>query len=244
MHIRLSAIVFASLAVALAVAATLTAAELTRTVSVVSVSATNDSSPAEITYAAPAPSESDGGGPTRTLFTPVPQMHQRITVKPFGEYFTPESSPVHDPFIGWHTAIDVEYTDAEDDVPVFAIADGTVLRAEWAHGYGGVVVIRHIVHEKPLLALYGHLDYKALPDVGENVSAGEQIGHLGDDQSYETDGNRKHLHFGIPLSEPVDIRGYVQHESELSGWADPLTLFPEECTTPAEDLLTPGTVAC
>lgn len=186
----------------------------------------------------------EGDGPARTLFTPVPEIYGRITVKPFGEYFTPELSPVGDHFIGWHTAIDIEYTEADQDIPVFAIADGTVLRAEWAHGYGGVVVIRHTIDGTPQLALYGHMDYHDLPPVGSIVTAGEQIGYLGEDHSYETDGNRKHLHFGLPVNEPVDIRGYVQHEYELSGWTDPRTLFPEECTTPAPDLMSPGTVSC
>jgi len=40
-----------------------------------------------------------------------------------------------------------------------------------------------------------------------------------------TDGERSHLHFAILSDNRIDVRGYVQSESELLGWIDPVILY-------------------
>ena len=161
-----------------------------------------------------------------TLVEPIADMKARVTKKPFGIFITPETSPVQpERFRGYHTGIDVEYEDAMDDIPVVAIADGTVLTSRTASGYGGVVVIRHVLANETVLALYGHLDPSMLPSQGGIVAAGERIGVLGAGDTSETDGERKHLHFAILKDGAVDLRGYVQNQSELSLWYDPFTFF-------------------
>lgn len=161
------------------------------------------------------------------LVEPVAGFKQHITKKPFGIFITPENSPVeHDKFNGYHTGVDSEFTDSQEEIPVRAIADGTLVASVWTSGYGGVVVIRHIIAGVPLFSLYGHLDPASfLPSGTAQVKAGDRIGVLGDDHSEETDGARKHLHFSIYTGPKMDFRGYVQTEEELSGWLNPLDLY-------------------
>jgi len=94
-----------------------------------------------------------------------------------------------------------------------------------ANGYGGIVVIEHMISNKTLLVIYGHLDPKSLIDENSSVTAGQQIGVLGDGGTSETDRERKHLHLGVLPTTKLDIRGYVESAAELSDWLDPLTFF-------------------
>ncbi|MDP3696510.1 MAG: peptidoglycan DD-metalloendopeptidase family protein [Candidatus Taylorbacteria bacterium] len=164
------------------------------------------------------------------LEEPVIGFKERITKKPFGIYITPETSPVQpDKFDGYHVGVDAEFTDVQENVPVMAVADGVILVRAHAPGYGGVVVVRHILNGVPVLGLYGHLDPASfLPVAISQVTAGSQIGILGDDHSEETDGARKHLHFSLQLDrddEKIDFRGYVKTEEELSNWLNPIDFY-------------------
>lgn len=172
------------------------------------------------------------------LVGPVDGFRERIIKKSFGIFITPETSPIeNDRFSGYHTGVDAEFTDVIEDVPVRAIADGTILVRAYASGYGGVVVARHIINGTSIVALYGHLDQKSfLPSSIVNVKAGDQIGILGDDHSDETDGVRKHLHFSLhpdrgdeeispELSQRIDFRGYVKTQEELTNWLNPLDFY-------------------
>lgn len=171
-----------------------------------------------------------GGDETQknfNLIEPVAGFRQNITKKSFGIFITPETSPVQpDKFTGYHTGVDSEFTDSDEEIPVRAIADGTVIVSIWSSGYGGVVVIKHIIKDVPLFALYGHIDPASfLPPGTTQVKAGDQIGVLGDDHSQETDGARKHLHFSIYIGEKMDFHGYVETQEELSNWLNPLDLY-------------------
>lgn len=160
------------------------------------------------------------------LLDPVAQFKDRISKKTFGMYITPDTSPVdRDRFAGFHTGVDAEFTDTTVDIPVSAITDGMVVLSKWATGYGGVVVIRHIIMDIPVFALYGHLDPASLVTVGTPVSPGQRLGILGDDHSEETDDVRKHLHFSLYAGEKMDVRGYVPAETDLANWMDPLLFF-------------------
>jgi murein DD-endopeptidase MepM/ murein hydrolase activator NlpD len=162
-----------------------------------------------------------------SLIEPVDQFVAHATHKPFGIYITPETSPIkNDYHTGYHTGVDAEFTDTIGDVPVYAIADGTVIVRNWVKGYGGVIVIRHLIHGTPLYALYGHLDPNSFlsSDITQ-VTGGQQIAILGDDHSHETDGVRKHLHFSISSTEKLNLRGYVQTEQELTHWLNPLDFY-------------------
>lgn len=93
-------------------------------------------------------------------------------------------------------------------------------------GYGGVMVIEHQIEGKTYSAIYGHLRLSSIEkNVGEEVKLGKQIAVLGTAYSKETDGERKHLHFGLIEGSSTSILGYVQTKSALLGWIDPLEFF-------------------
>lgn len=162
-----------------------------------------------------------------TLAEPIAEFKSRITKKPFGKYFSPGNSPVQpERFSGYHTAVDVEYTDTTADIPVFALTDGRVVLSRVASGYGGVFMVQFRFKDKPYTAVYGHIRPSTMPKVATEIQRGQKIGVLGTGYSSETDGERKHLHFGILLGSTTNLKGYAQSTSELSAWIDPLSLFP------------------
>lgn len=161
---------------------------------------------------------------------PTQEFFLRITKKQFGTFVTPERSPVQpEKFTGYHTAVDVEFDDASSPIPVFAIADGEIIQAQWVSGYGGLIVLRTMIDGRRQYIIYGHLDTSSMTQQ-KTVKRGEQIALLGEGYSRETDGERKHLHFGI-RNDTLDIRGYVQSQAELSGWVDPIP-FLEQLNVP------------
>ena len=158
------------------------------------------------------------------LAEPVGEFKPRITKKFFGTYITPQNSPVSpERFTGYHTGVDVEYTDVTGDVPVSAVADGTVVVSRIVSGYGGVIIIRHTINGQTLYGVYGHLRPTSLAPVNTVVSRGRQIAVLGTGYTAQTDGERHHLHFA--LAKANTLAGYVSIQSALSGWLDPLSLY-------------------
>lgn len=159
---------------------------------------------------------------------PLDRAAQRITKKPFGIFITPQTSPVQpERFHGWHTGTDFEIfpEELDADVSVHAICDGTIAVKRFASGYGGVLVQNCRLDNQPITVIYGHLKLASIQkSTGDQLNTGETIGTLGKAYSQETDGERKHLHLGIHKGSSVNILGYVQNKSELSGWVDPCTL--------------------
>jgi len=150
-------------------------------------------------------------------FYPITEFKERITKKSFGIYISPQDSPVQpERFKGFHTGVDVEYEDVEDDVPVFAICDGEVVLSRWVSGYGGTLVLKC----RENYYIYGHLNVDSIVKKTK-ILKGEQIALLGKGNSIETDYERKHLHFSIN-KKSADLRGYVQNKDELNNWDDPL----------------------
>ncbi|MDP3997399.1 MAG: M23 family metallopeptidase [Candidatus Andersenbacteria bacterium] len=162
---------------------------------------------------------------TPSLIEPVAQFKQRVTKKPFGIYVTPQNSPVQpERFTGYHTGADTEYADIAGPVPVYSVAAGRILTAQWVSGYGGLVAEQITINNQPIIAIYGHLNPSSLPSVGQQISADEQVGLLGTDYTNQTDGERKHLHFSLVKDTAVNLKGYVQNKSALSDWIDPMSL--------------------
>jgi murein DD-endopeptidase MepM/ murein hydrolase activator NlpD len=79
---------------------------------------------------------------------------------------------------------------AEQGTPVLAVQDGTVVSAEYAGGYGLMVVLDHKVESSELQSRYAHLS-DILVEPGKVVSKGDVIGLVG------STGNSTgpHLHF-------------------------------------------------
>lgn len=164
-----------------------------------------------------------------SYFPPITDYQERVTKKPFGVYITPQTSPVQpEKFTGYHTGVDFETfpDEANIDVPIYAFCDGKILVKEYASGYGGVLVQSCNIENQSVTIIYGHLKLSSInKNVGDNLIKGEEIGILGKGYSTETDGERKHLHFGIHKRGQVTILGYVQVKSELNNWIDPMTLL-------------------
>ncbi len=167
--------------------------------------------------------------PAATLAYPIADFPARVTLKPFAIYITPATSPVQpERFTGYHCGADAETTTEETDteIPVVAIADGTVVLARSATGYGGVLVLQVTIEDETYTALYGHLNIDSFTvQVGDTVTVGQELALLGAPYSTETDGERKHLHFGLHPGTAIDIHGYVQSEAELENWIDPVAFF-------------------
>lgn len=173
---------------------------------------------------APCPNEANNN--LDKLVNPIEDFNARITKKPFGIFINPESSPVQpEKFTGYHNGVDVEYQDIEAEVPVYAIANGTVIYSATANGYGGVVLIKHTINNQNHVAIYGHLGPSSMVEKNKAVKAGEKIGILGQGYSPETNGERKHLHFSLRLGADVNLAGYVKNKSDLNNWINPQIFF-------------------
>ena len=82
--------------------------------------------------------------------------------------------------------------------PVYATADGTVLRAGWNNGgYGNMV---ELDHGRGITTRYGHMS-AVLVQAGDHVTRGEQIGRMG--STGRSTGN--HLHYEVRIDgRPVN----------------------------------------
>jgi murein DD-endopeptidase MepM/ murein hydrolase activator NlpD len=103
-----------------------------------------------------------------------------------------------DPFrhgAAFHPGIDLA---APYGTPVYATADGTVLRAGWnSGGYGNLV---EIDHGRGIMTRYGHMS-KILVSAGEHVKRGQQVGEVG--STGRSTGN--HLHYEVRIdNSPVN----------------------------------------
>ena len=154
---------------------------------------------------------------------PIADAVNRITKKPFGLYVTPQNSPVQpERFTGFHSGTDFETTTAEQntDVPFYAICAGKILAKRFASGYGGVLVQSCTINSQAVTIVYGHVSLTSIKkNIGDDLAQEEKIGSLGHSPD-ETDGERKHLHLGIHLGTDINIKGYVNEQSDLSGWLD------------------------
>jgi hypothetical protein len=108
-----------------------------------------------------------------------------------------------DPFNGegaFHRGIDISGTVGQ---PVRAPADGTVLMAGPASGYGQEVMLDH---GHGIHTLYGHLSAFAVT-AGEDVHRGEIIGYVGS----EGRSTGPHLHYEVRLHDtPVNPHKYMR----------------------------------
>ena len=161
---------------------------------------------------------------------PIKNFKENQTKKVFGQFITKENSPVSpERFYGYHTGVDIEVNKEDEDkgIPIYAVADGTIRSVQYdVNGYGGLVVIEHKIENQTMTGIYGHIKYFSVEKkADEFVKKGEQFAILGRAFSLETDGERKHLHFGIHKGAEIDILGYVQNKSELSGWLDPNSIY-------------------
>jgi murein DD-endopeptidase MepM/ murein hydrolase activator NlpD len=97
-----------------------------------------------------------------------------------------------DPFergAAMHPGIDLA---GQYGTPIYATADGTVLRAGWnSGGYGNLV---EVDHGRGITTRYGHMS-AILVSAGEHVTRGQQIGRMG--STGRSTGN--HLHYEVRI---------------------------------------------
>ncbi|MDA2935818.1 M23 family metallopeptidase [Patescibacteria group bacterium AH-259-L05] len=164
-----------------------------------------------------------------SIYPPIDRILERSVKKSFGLKVSPEDSPIQpERFSGYHTGVDYEVfgEELEKDVFVRAICGGKLRQKQNADGYGGVAVQDCLLQDQAITVVYGHLKLTSIIlEVNSYIAPGSEIGILGAHQSIETDGERKHLHLGIRKGTIVDIRGYVENESELTNWLDPRALL-------------------
>lgn len=91
--------------------------------------------------------------------------------------------------------------------------------------YGPTLITKHVLREKTLYALYGHLSLESLAHkkVGQKITRGEQIASVGDEKI--NGGWNPHLHFQLSWQEPkiADMPGVVS-EKDL---AQALQIYPD-----------------
>lgn len=202
----------------------------------ISSNTTNTNAPSPVaTSTAPAkspppiPTPALAPNPVTKVVPPISRPEIRITKKFFGTYITPQNSPVSpERFTGYHTGLDFETFPEEQntDVAVNAICRGKLLRKGYASGYGGYAVESCEINSQAVTVVYGHLRQSSIkPALGQELSIGAFLAVLGTGYSQETDGERKHLHLGVHIGSVLNIKGYVQTKSELSGWLDPQSLL-------------------
>jgi len=150
---------------------------------------------------------------SRRIESDLSVLEQKIVAQSQLLASTPSIAPVRgiltdgfggrsDPFTGeagTHNAVDISSAVGQ---PVRAPADGLVVKAEWANGYGNVV---YISHGYGYSTRYGHLSGYAVK-AGDKVKRGDVIGYVG------TTGRSTgpHLHYEVRLNNnPVNPLEYI-----------------------------------
>ena len=150
---------------------------------------------------------------SHTLTKDLSVLEQKFTAQSHLLSSTPSIVPVRgiltdgfggrsDPFTGeagQHNAIDIS---SAVGAPVRAPADGIVVKAEWANGYGNVI---YISHGYGYSTRYGHLTaFNVRP--GQRIKRGEVIGTVG--STGRSTG--PHLHYEVRVNNnPVNPLEYI-----------------------------------
>jgi murein DD-endopeptidase MepM/ murein hydrolase activator NlpD len=86
--------------------------------------------------------------------------------------------------------------------PIYAIADGVVLQAEYSGGFGQHALIEHTINGQRVVSVYAHMIGASSPlVVGQTVEAGDFVGLVGSTGT----STGAHLHFEIRIDDiPID----------------------------------------
>jgi hypothetical protein len=121
---------------------------------------------------------------------------------------------------GKHSGVDLK---ADSGTRVVSIADGEVFKSDDTsdpNGYGGQILIKHLLDGKPYYSKYAHLR-KRYVKVGETVTAGEKIGESGGGPNDPNKGRSTgpHLHFEIldGGKKPIDPEPILTGAVALGG---------------------------
>jgi murein DD-endopeptidase MepM/ murein hydrolase activator NlpD len=150
---------------------------------------------------------------SRKLTSQLAILEEKLSERSQALASTPSIAPVRgiltdgfggrsDPFTGekgMHMALDISSAHGQ---PILAPADGIVVKAEWANGYGHVIFLSHGLGYS---SRYGHLSsFNVKP--GQKVSRGDVIGYVG--STGRSTG--PHLHYEVRLNgRPVNPLAYI-----------------------------------
>lgn len=82
--------------------------------------------------------------------------------------------------------------------PIFAIADGIVIKAEHSGGFGNHAIIQHIINGQRVTSTYAHMTRDSSPlVVGEEIRVGDFVGTVGSTGV----STGAHLHFEIRIDD-------------------------------------------
>lgn len=161
------------------------------------------------------------------VYYPMTNYLTRITNRGHGKQTTladSEGFACGGQFEGIHVGDDLEVTASELNVqvPIYAISAGTVSQASIVGGYGGLLITQNTVAGETVNAYYGHVAVGSLKvKSGQEFTAGQLLGYLGESCTTDTSDERKHLHFAIRKGTSIDVRGYLESSGELSEWHNP-----------------------
>ena len=157
---------------------------------------------------------------------PIDDGENRVTKKIFWLQVSPSNSPVSpEKFSGWHTGIDFETTENEQDkeIEITAICTWPLVYKNWVSGYGGAAIQKCTLDSEGVTVLYGHLKQVSITTtLNQEIKTWEKIGILGAWYSTETDGERKHLHLSIHKWTSINLKWYVDSQWELDDWINPM----------------------
>lgn len=137
----------------------------------------------------------------RKTFLKSPLKYAHVT-SGFGRRFHPVLN-----YVGKHNGVDYH---APSGTPVWAVSDGTVVRAGWDNGGGNVVCVKHVMSFE---SCYMHLS-KILVKLGQKISQKTVLAQSGNTGKLTTG---PHLHFGLKRSG-----GWVNPLNQNFPRADPL----------------------
>ncbi|HEY4655155.1 MAG TPA: peptidoglycan DD-metalloendopeptidase family protein, partial [Cyclobacteriaceae bacterium] len=129
-----------------------------------------------------------------SLCLPIDRKYDFLLASGYGERLHPVLGVMR-----LHTGIDLV---AEEGVPVVSTEDGVVIRAQLAHAWGNIIVVRH---DDRYSTSYSHLKSMNVK-VGDKVQKGQVIGLVG----HTGLSSKDHLHFELLKNgEAVDPIGYL-----------------------------------
>ena len=121
---------------------------------------------------------------------------------------------------GKHSGVDLK---ADSGTRVVSIADGEVFKSDDTsdpNGYGGQILIKHLLDGKPYYSKYAHLRKRYVRG-GDTVTAGEKIGESGGGPNDPNKGRSTgpHLHFEIldGGKKPIDPEPILTGAVALGG---------------------------
>lgn len=145
----------------------------------------------------------------------------KLTTIPMDEYMiTQHFGATNSGGLGYDTHKGIDF-DWEDGSPIYAAGDGVVKYAgcnevgpvmgdmcsydgnAYGSGFGNMVMIDH---GDGLVSIYGHMQDKPMVEIGETVTAGQQLGKLGNTGN----STGSHFHFEVQLEGvPIDPNTFL-----------------------------------